>query len=506
MATNVRSGTAQVTIGGSIPIDQSDGAAHLFVDPVTGSDESVGLTPDSAFQTINKAVERMNEWLLLELDVDLVIELANGTYAEDVQFLLESIPQRRVIVRGDPDLMTVIAEAAVTAGTAQLVTAAALALVANDHVGRIVEVFDPASPATTRQFKTIRSNTATTISPVGPFSPVPVAGWTVRVKTPAVNIVGQGTGSFNQNAALDVICPWDTAFNGNVEFEGGGPMIGFMFIRATAFAASSAIRQTGGSVKWTGVVVDGAGEGFHQFSGAALVYGAFPGIVDLIYGTTATYSPNIDACLGVRSTVFGLRCDQGSWIIGSLAMFLVPIELFGARAQLFGGSLVNQAPVGTSRLIANEMSDLSIVGGGINAADPLLPMLMRNLLGGAVAFDIRERSRAEIQDVVFDGCAGDGFQANSGAIIDLRATIGPAAVELTGIGVHGINGGCIFIAAAVTFGTGGTNIRVGNGATANGDSTFAALTPTAPIYDRSDDNGRGVADVRPGSMSAVWEV
>lgn len=506
MATDVRSGTAQVTVGGSIPISGADGAAHLFVDPVNGDDDNVGLSADTAFQTINRAVERINEWLLLEIDVDLVVELANGTYAEDVEFILESIPQKRVIVRADPDQMTVIAEATLTGATAQLVTAAALALVANDHVGRIVEVFDPANPATTRQYKTIRNNTATAIAPVGPFDPLPAIGWTVRVKEPAVRIVGQGTGAFNQNAALDVVLPWDTAFNGNVEFDGGGPMIGFMFVRVSAFAGTSAVRQTGGSVKWTGVVVDGAGEGFHQFSGAALVYGAFPGIADPIYGSTATYSPNIDACLGVRSTLLGLRADQGAWLIGSLATFLVGIDLFGARVQLFGGSMVNQAPVGTARLTANEMSDLSIVGGGINAADPLLPMLMRNLLGGAVAFDIRERSRAEIQDVVFDACVGDGFQANSGSIIDLRATIGPAGVELTGIGVHAINGGCVFIAAAVTFGTGGTNIRVGNGATANGDSTFAALTPTAPIYDRSDDNGRGVADVRPGSMSAVWEV
>jgi rhodanese-related sulfurtransferase len=173
---------------------------------------------------------------------------------------------------------------------------------------------------------------------------------------------------------------------------------------------------------------------------------------------------------------------------------------FNSNAILFGGAVIG------AFLQFSEQSDLSLVGGGVETADPLLPYLAR-ACPATPAFQIREGSRAEIRDVLFEVLAlGVGaFHVNSDAYLDLRANIVAGVGDVPGIGVHCENAGKAMIAAAVTFTTGSTNTRVGNGASGNGDGTFAALLPTAPLYDDSLANGRGGGGVQPGSRAAIWE-
>jgi len=497
----VRSGTALVTVNGDIPIDPS-GLANLYVDAMNGNDDNTGLTAGTAFATFGAAVVRMNAWLANEIDADLVINVAPGTYNEDVEFILQSIPLGRVVVKADPALMTEIFSGTLTAATAQLVTDAAAAFgAANEQVGLLIEVFDPATPATTRQYKTIRSHTNTAISPVGPFSPAPIAGWNYRVLSPSVNIVGQGSGGFFQNAALLVVCPWETSYDGNEEFAGGGPMLGFMFIRVTGSGFGFAIRTKGGFVKWTGVVVDGAGPGFGQFSGTAAIYGGFPGIDDPIYETTATYSPNVDSCLGIRVVgvnLTGIRVGLGATMFGSPALLNSDLVLFTGRGTFFGGA------VHGGLFDIAEQSEVQIFGGSVNAADTLLPFLLRSAPGNAVV--IREGSRAEFTATAFQVCAAAAFAVESIAFLRVLPTIAAGVGDVIGVGVWCQNGAKAEVGSGVTFTTTASNLRVGNGVDADGNSTFAALTVSAPLIDHPNDNGRGAMGVQPGSLASIWEV
>lgn len=497
----VRSATALVTVNGDIPLGL-DGAAHLFVDPVNGSDLNTGLTSTTAFATINRAVERMNEYLATNNDADLIIELANGTYAEDVKVILDFIPEGRVFFRGDSTAMTVLASGTLTAATAQLLTDAGAAFGAtNDFAGLLVEVFDPLSPATTLQQKTIRNHTGTTIIPVGPFSPLPLAGWSYRILTPAANIVGQGTGVIGQNPALEVVCPWTSAFDGTFQWPGSGPMLGFMFIRITSAASSHAITQDGGQVWWTGIVVDGGGGGMLVLQGVAGMYGSFTGVDDPVYGSTPTYSPNIDACVGARNTgafFYGLRVDLQGQVFGTFVSFGQDIFLLGGKVAFIGGAIHG------ALFDAADKSEVQIFGGGNEAFDPLLPFLVRAAPG--VGIRIREGSRAEIVDTRFLSCIAGAFAVNSAAFLRLLPTITAGAGDVPGVGVWCQDAGKAAVGSGVTFTTTGANLRVGDGVDADGDSTFAALTLTAPLIDHPNDNGRGAAGVQPGSLASIWEV
>lgn len=489
--TDFHSGTAQVTRAGGIPIDPTDGAAHLFVDPVSGDDENIGLSAAQAFQTIGRAVQRMNEWLQLAVSVDLVIELANGTYNEDVAFIMAQIPQRRVFMRGDSTTMTVLASGALTAATAQLVTDAGAAFgVANQYAGRIIEVFDPLAPATTLQQKTIRSHTATAVSPVGPFSPVPLAGWTYRILDPAVVIVGQASGGAAQNSALSIVLPWVSASDGNEQFPGGGPMLGLMFIKVTSAAFTDfGIRQIGGSVWYTGVVCGGAGNGLRVLAGTASFQGGFPGVDDPIYGTTLVYSPNIDACIGTRTTGgTALRADIGATLFGSPVAFGDDIFLQGGAATFFGGA------VHGAMFDQTEQSEVQVFGGGVNAVDPLLPFLFR--AAPAVASRTREGTHAEMTAVVFQVCLGDAFTVQSSAFLRLLATIAAGGGDVAGIGVNAQDGGKALVGSVgtpVTFTTGGTNLVAGAATL-----TFAGLAPATPVTDYTPSV--------PGSLAVIWQI
>lgn len=496
--TDVRSGTALVTVGGELPIDPIDGAVHIFVDPVNGSDEHLGLSPSNAFLTIQTAVARMNDWLALEIAADFVMELANGTYNEDVQFFLQSIPRGRVLVRGDSTTMTELATGTLTAATAQLVTDAGAAFgVLNQYTGKIIEVFDPASPATTLQQKTIRVHTNTAVSPVGPFSAIPVAGWTYRILEPAAVIQGQGSGAFAQNPALRVVCPWDTPYDGGDQFPGSAPMLGFAFIKIIP-AVTFGLTQVGGYVQYTGILIEGPGDGFLILSGTAAAYGGFPGIVDPLYQTSLTYSPNVDACIGTRVQGFtGDRIDLQGQFFGSLVVFESDFFMQGAVVTLFGGAIHGGA------FDSNEQSELQIFGGGVNAADPLLPFLVRAAPSTGIL--IREGSHAEVVDTEFDACNAGAFLVSSGAFLRVLPTITAGLGDVPGVGIWCQDGGKAAVGSGVTF-TAGTDLRVGNGVDADGNSTFAALTLSAPLIDHPNDNGRGAMGVQPGSLASIWEI
>lgn len=107
---------------GIIPNSGSDGAYHLYVSVLSGSDSNNGLTSATSFRTIQMAIDRANRWLRRQEDKDLVIEVASGTYVEDVKLVLAETPKRRVIVRGDISTQTVLASGTATAATDTSIT------------------------------------------------------------------------------------------------------------------------------------------------------------------------------------------------------------------------------------------------------------------------------------------------------------------------------------------------------------------------------------------------
>jgi hypothetical protein len=172
--------------------------------------------------------------------------------------------------------------------------------------------------------------------------------------------------------------------------------------------------------------------------------------------------------------------------------------MFTGRATFFGGAIHG------GLFDIAEQSEVQIFGGSVNAADPLLPFLLQDAPGDAVF--LREGSRAEFTATLFQTCAASAFAVNSMAFLRLVPTISAGVGDVPAVGVWCQSGAKAAIGAGVSFTAGTADLRVGNGVDADGDSTFAALTPTAPLIDHPNDNGRGGMGVQPGSLASIWEV
>lgn len=403
--TTYASGTALVRRIGDIPISPMDGAAHLFVNPVSGNDRNAGLSPDDAFQTINAALKRANELLELQFDFDVVVELANGTYAEDVRVIPVGL-RRRLIIRGDVTAMTVMASGTAGVGTtAATVVDAAAAF--GDIDGLVLTAFDPASPATTQQWITIRSHTATSIQPGIAFFPVPVPGvWTYQVLRPAVKIIGGLPLPSSANIQFAVIQPAISfgQSGGNVQtFKLPSVIVAWIETGNPAFPLQQGFFAEGGLIDWVGCVYEGAGLGVTG-EGCGAFFGALFSIeADPVFGLPAGDLQTLaGASLGIRTTFpFTGSRFSNSALFGFAVFFRGGLGLSDNCDTFFiGGSI--QGPSGLG-LFASQISLL------IDGFDPALTFLITGVTAGA-AIHLDDESAGEIG-------GGVEFLTNSGDLV-----------------------------------------------------------------------------------------
>lgn len=255
-------------------LDPVDGAAHIYVS-LTGSDDlNSGLGPTQPFRTIQHALDVASAYVEADSDFDIVIEVANGAYAEAPVLALSKPPQREIVVRGDRDAMTVLFQGTCGAGTNNFgVTDPGAAFGAADNLGGLLlRVFDPANPTGTQQWCTIWGNTGTRITPTGRFNilggPVPQVGtWQYQVLRPGAIVAGTPVSLIT----LDSILPWQTVGIGTTpptsgqSFSPGTVWLEFLQIGAPnppPFAGiATSLRMRGGQINGVGLVCDGVSGG-----------------------------------------------------------------------------------------------------------------------------------------------------------------------------------------------------------------------------------------------------
>jgi hypothetical protein len=443
----VRSGTAQVTVDGDIPLGV-DGAAHLFVNPTTGNDDRLGFTAATALRTINEAIQRANGWLELQRDVDLVIELANGSYAETVKAFLSTIPLRRVFFRGDRLLMTVIASGVAEAlSGANAIVDATPGFVADAHAGLILHVFDPLNRAATEQYRTIRSNTATTLEPIGAFAGPPVVGWTWEVLRPAVLIT---TNPAIQDApGWNLVCPW-VGLGTDGTFAQDGPSVHLNWIQfqkiALGGAGYPALQCKGGNVVFVGCVVQvtapnvsGDGADFLRCAGV----GGFSSFTaDPVYGTSVFSDMFTNCSIGARGAGnlgSGLRWDFASWVGGFVTAdgSLGPFATRQSNVNALGGSVI-----GPTTFEIEEGAYLFIFIGSFGTG---LPFLFRGSVASG-ALNARRVSFCEIESggVAFRALLGDAIAATRDAFVRI---LGPPSAQTV---AGDIPGNCVEVATSAS--------------------------------------------------------
>ena len=442
--SDIHSGTAQVTVAGGIPLDPVDGAAHLFVDPVGGDDDNIGLSAAQAFRTIQRAVARANAWLPLGVDADLVIHLANPafpaatTYAENVKAFLAQTPLRRVFFRADPAEMVVVTAGVAGVGSGvNLIVDAAGAFPVDGFAGIMIRVFDPADPAGTMQTKSIRANTATGIEPVSGFFPVPVAGvWTYEVVRPGVIIAGDPANQ--EQPTFNLVCPW-----GGAAFEGenfqNGPSVHLNFIEFQKIALGTtgfpALLIKGGNVVLVGVVVqvtapNTALDGIDVSRSSVLTGWSIFFPADPIYGTPAFSTLLQDCGVGVRGAGIvnvGIRMSYTIWFGTFVTADGAPAPFITEKseASIFGGSVIG----GIGAFVVDQSAYLGLFSGFFAG----LAFLIKGTTNGITA---RRNAYLDLGSggVAFRALGADAIRAQTAAFVDIQ---GPPFAQTVGADIPG---------------------------------------------------------------------
>lgn len=461
-----------------------DGASHLYVS-TTGSDNNSGQSSRNPFRTINRAVQRAKEWLLLNKKRRLVIHLAAGTYAQNVE--LKFLAERQVILTG-PRLGTIVHSGSITAASAISITDAGAAFGATNGLadGRWIRIYDPADPANTEQFKTIRSNTGTVLNPNSAFFPTPSIGWTYEVHQPSALISGDP--SDTQHPTLDIAPGWiGQHYDGTFQPDGPAMLVAFLRVSKAAGSVFSAVRIRGGNAQFAGVIIEGA-----PFTALEVVKGglatgiaSFAADGDPVFAIPAGSFGMFDLAFGIRGTAFtGLRMDYGT--------FAGSFVVHGPAAAIF---LVDHASLSLYGAVYDGSIDIGYQSQAFMDAggDPALPLLCRN-----AGIQIRDQGSL---DVGSGGIGGLRFEANvadalrviNDGFLRLRVAEAPAAGDIAGSCVVCTDGGSARIGPAITdaaFPSTGSRIAV-DGATG---ATWAAM----PSY---------LEDVAPGTRqgSRAWK-
>lgn len=433
---------------------EADGAIHLYVSVVDGDDDDDGQTPATAFATIQRAVEELvaSGGLMLDIDTDLVVEIANGVYSEYVDIRLPRAPKRRLIIRGDRDSMTVLFSDVLTGASAVLLTDAGAAFGINPtQARRMVRVWDPADEAGTQQWKEIRSNTVTTLTPVEPFGIAPMIGWNYEVLTPAVRIVGNPAEFAERNFAtiFSAALPWGSAGSGSsFAVEGLGPilMLGWLGIESFGFDGANCLSVLGGDVFFLGVVCEGdsfevvtAGScgmslgGFFSWTNGDPVFDLppfdFVTLIGVSLGIRMTTASSVGLALRNSTQALGLIVIMESGGIVGFPIFLYSASL----ASLSGGA------THAGRNIVGENCECDFNGNTI-------PFLVRN--SPASGIEVRGQSQVEVLAVEFDGIAGSAIAAlRSVSFVGLIGPLTAGTVGVAGFCFDAQNGCQVQVAA-----------------------------------------------------------
>lgn len=463
----------------------ADGAAHIFVDPVEGNDANDGRAPDDPtnvsgavqstgpFRTIQKALDHAQAWLSLGLEQDLVVELANGVYAEDVRILPVGL-RRRLIIRGDRDNMTVVAAGLVTgAGISSIVDGLAAF---GDLGGLVLTVFDPLNQAATQQWMTIRSNGPVAIQPDVVFFPIPVAGWRYEVLRPAAIIAGGAQIPFSSNIQCGVVQQTaGSAVSPQIQSI-KLPAVIFAWIQCgdPAFPLRQGWQCDGGDVCFVGCVYEGGGIGLFAAAcgvttGQLVSFEADPvfGLGPLDFQTLA------GAGIGIRSSfAFSATRLFASSLFGS-GFFRGGVELFdNSDFFIFGGSI--QGPTG---LVLHASQIGLLIGGG----DPSLPFLFAVIAADAITLD--SESSADIGgDVDFVAVGGLAILAQGDSFAHLFSPLTGVPPNIGAlVAVDSQNGAGIQAAAGVGLPSPGTFGGTAGELRADGTvTTWGALAPGFP--------------------------
>lgn len=459
-----------------LPIDPVDGAAHVYVNPVTGDDGNDGLTAAEPFRTWAAGTRRVNEWLLLGIAADIVLETAGFTSMEAaVAWRLPVAPVRRVIVRG-PTEGTVLASGTLTAASVNSVTDSGAALGAtHQHARRILRVWDPADEDGTVQYKTIRSHSATVIDPVGPFMVAPQIGWLYRIIRPSARLVSTDRAP----PALSVSLPW-TGGAGNV-LPGSGPgfILAFVEIDKNSADDDGGLAIAGGDYAFLGTIVE-----TNTFTGAALTGFAQSGHVtfetpDLVFGMGAfDFGTFWDCGFGMLANPsgggVGLRMDSGNWsgpfVAGDAPGCDFPFFAFARAFAIFRGGALHRG-----RPIFAENSVVDLNGGGFGSA---IPFFVRN--SGSHGLEYRGDSGGFVGPVAFEAIAGDAIHvgvAKRGAQIQVDGPITEVGAGVTGFCIDAQDSAKVAVAAGVVGFAGGAGEIRADAAT----GTFAGLTVGSPV-------------------------
>lgn len=460
-------GPEEATLASALAVTGADGAAHIFVDPAEGNDANDGRSADNPatvsggavqstgpLRTIQRAIDRLNAWLTLGLEQDFVVDLAAGSYGENVKAFLATIPKGRVFFRG-PSAGTVVqaARLAVAGTGANIVVVGGAAMAVNAHAGLVMHVVNPATGA--EQWRTIRSNTATGLEPDADLSPLPAIGWTVEVIRPTAIIATDPTDQ--EAAGFSLVCPWSDVANGAISAP-NGPSVHLDWIQFGKIGLGGygypAVEIKGGTAVFVGCVVqvdapNAALDGVDFLKANALA-GFVPFAADPVYGLAAFSLALMGCGLGVRGAGIlgnGLRWDAGSWWNGPVNVADgagAPFAINGAIVNIMGGGMIGA--------VAFEVDELAYVAFSVGGTGAGLPFLFFG--SASAALDARRRSLVEINSgaVAFRSLVGGAIEASRGAYVML---LGPPAAQanpadIPGFGVDIATGATVQAAGAVT--------------------------------------------------------
>jgi hypothetical protein len=167
-----------------------DGAIHIFVATTGVDDNNDGLAANRPLKSIQAGLNLATRYVDAIVNVPVVVEVANGTYTENIDCLFSVTPRKRIIVRGDIASQTIVASGIITSADAISITDSTAAFAAGSLRGLTLHVFDPSNKVATERWISVRSHNSVTIKGViaqtfGAMTQ-PLAGWRYEVLTPAV--------------------------------------------------------------------------------------------------------------------------------------------------------------------------------------------------------------------------------------------------------------------------------------------------------------------------------
>lgn len=440
-----------------------DGALHLYVAPTGDDDLNSGLVPGEPLRTVQRAMDRVSDYCSAAFPTDVVVEIASGTYAEDVVWNPPVAPQRRVILRANRQVMAILRSGTLTAGSAVAATDAAGAFgLAQQFAGKLLRLRTPAGVERTNA--TIRSHTDTAIAPCQTFTAAPAAGWTYQVLEPSVFIR-----SFNAHL------PWQSLDGFGAYARNRGQALVLMWLGLGPPVSAGALQVSGGEVACVGCEVRGS----VRLDGAACNAGQLWGAGQPDLPIENPVANDFDL-----TYLAGLAC-YSPFALGNALVVASDSRLYGFPVCKGAGAFIFANDGGSLFLLGGAIHDgggidiqaraYAQIDGGFAAA---LAFLVRNNVGSAFAlrsklFSFLETANQSLGGIALDSIAAGAFVCDQQSKMRVRQVVVTGAVP--GVGVQAMNDSQVRVDPGVSFAA-GTELLSDDTA-----GTFAALTPAAPL-------------------------